>query len=113
MSQFIRRESKVQGQGGPISSSVPPADLVERFPALWEYLSLDRWEDGKARALSSLTVFWGDGRLKCCLNDKANNRCLFASGESLAALLTALEAALASDTADWRASSPPRPKRPS
>jgi len=113
MSQFIRREQACKGNPAGSGLSVPPADLVARFPALWEYLWVDRWEDGKKRETSSITIFWGDGRLKGCLNDKANARVLFVAGETLTALLEALEAALASDQAEWRPSLPGKGKRPS
>jgi len=111
MSQYIRKEQAPKGPGGAQGKVVPPEDIVSRFPALWEYLSLDRWEDGKKREVSSLTLFWGDGRLKAALNDKANGRVLFSAGTSLSDLLVSLEAALVSGDAEWKVSAAGRPRK--
>lgn len=111
MSQFIRREQVKQGASGASSGAVVPDDVSKPYPALWEYLSLDRWDDGRSREVASLTLFWGDGRLKCALNDKANKRVLFAAGESLGALLATLESLLASGDAEWKVSAQFKPKK--
>ena len=78
--------------------------MAKTHPALWEYLTLDAWEDGSARQTSTLSVFWGTNGLQAALNDRDAGLVAFASGDSLDVLLQALEHGLQSDSLDWRQS---------
>lgn len=97
----LRKPSVVKGQQAARASN-PAADMVKRWPLLWEYLSSDRWEDGTSRETSTLLLLVDDGTLKACLNDRAVDVSCWQAGDSLLSLLDGLEASLASDTVQWR-----------
>ena len=103
MAQFVRFRS------GPIASPQPNSKTADypmsrTHPALWEHLTLDAWEDGESRITSTLSVFWGSNGLQAALNDRDGQKVAFASGDSLEALLEALEHGLQHESLDWRAS---------
>jgi len=101
MAQFLRNKpgAIVSPQPGNRTAEYP---MAASHPALWEYLTLDAWEDGSPRQTSTLSVFWGTNGLQSALNDRDGGRVAFASGDSLEALLAALEHGLQSDSLDWR-----------
>lgn len=72
-------------------------------PALAEFLSSPVWEDGSKRIPGSLSLFVGDGKLKCCLADKDSGLVSFLAADGLEELLDALEARLVSGGVEWRA----------
>lgn len=96
----------------------PPLDDPEfrtNFPTLYEYLTQTKWDSGEPRLTATLSVFVDQGAMTVCLNDRSNNRSLFANEPALFACFASLEEALASDTAEWknrRASSPSSDKIP-
>jgi len=73
------------------------------WPALAEFLSLSRWEDGEARETGSVTVFVDAGMWKACLSDKDGKRVAFLSARTPEGLFEALEEGLQADRLDWRA----------
>lgn len=83
---------------------IDPGVVLSPFEALFEYLSVDRYEDGSARAVATLLIFAEDGSWKACLNDRAEARSTWATGSSIEACLEALDVALKSGSADWRRS---------
>jgi len=100
--QYIKRaQSPSGGSPRPGPGSVPAA-FVALYPALWDYLSEDRFDDGKRREVATVTLFVVDGGFRACINDKANHRVGFVSGATLEGLLASLEANLATDEMDWR-----------
>lgn len=72
------------------------------FPTIVEYMSCEKWEDGKARAISTVQLKLQDGRILASLSDHDLQRGLYVAGEHVEAALKALERALTSDNADWR-----------
>lgn len=60
--------------------------------------------NGRARITASLTLFTEDGKVKAALADRDGGYVLFRSAETTEGLLDALEEALSSGKADWRAS---------
>lgn len=102
MADFLRkREVKsASSQGLPASASV----MATTMPALWAHISCGSYPDGSVRQRSTLSVFVGDYGLQACLNDRDNGLVAFVTGDSLVAILDALEASLASDSLDWRVS---------
>jgi len=60
--------------------------------------------DGKPRETASVTVFVEDGVCKAAFSDRDGGYVLFRSSPSLEGLWDALEDALTSGKADWRAS---------
>lgn len=83
------------------------ADDAGLYPSLWEHLNCRRYPDGTARETSTIVIVAQDGRWKGCLSDKDNERVMWKAGDTLDALLTALEeAAAADDPSDWRRAAP-------
>lgn len=88
----------------PTGFSKPMADSAfrARCPMLYEYLSSATWEDASPRELSTLLFQLEDGLWKACLNDRACERSLWRTGQSMGDAIDALESALVAQTADWR-----------
>jgi len=99
MSRLKRPDASVNGQG-PFALSDP--EFVREYPVLFEYLTGNRWEDGKPRETATLLFFAEDGIWKACLNDRALGRTGWASEASFVALLHRIETELAADSVDWR-----------
>lgn len=101
--EFMKRpESSVRQPG----VNFPPRDgkAWEKYPLLYEHLSHCFWEDGKARTVSTLTVFCEDGAVKVALNDREAECSLFVSGDTIQACLASLEKRLdGTASPDWRA----------
>lgn len=99
---FVKKAIKTDEVG--VSARTPDDPVVARaLPALWEYLTATRFEDGSVRVCSTLLIFVEDGLWKACLNDRENDRSAWVSAGTWKELLEALERGLASDTAHWRA----------
>lgn len=101
MGKFVGARPVSSGDG-VVAPVAPEKSLLGRSPAIWEYLTQARWEDGKPRELSKVTAQVEDGVVKVALVDTALERSLWRSGETLEDALRALEKALAEDKADWR-----------
>lgn len=80
--------------------------LAAAHPALWEYLTVDVFEDGTERQTSTLLLFAERGLIKGCLKDRSVNRALWASAATVTGLLEVLEEALSTESGDWRAERP-------
>jgi len=101
--------AKFLSKGQPVGESVrvtgpswPDADFARDYPALAEYMCLDRWEDGSVRETATLLLFVERGRLTCCVTDRDGNRVAFISHTELQSLLEAVEDGLRSNSLDWR-----------
>lgn len=77
-------------------------ELRACYPNLYEYLATMTYEDGTPRKASSLTLFVADGQIKAVLKDPDNNRSIWSSGDTMEAMLLALDAMLESPDAVWR-----------
>jgi len=92
------------------SSSQGAADLglssgvMARLEALAEFMTQDTWADGSVRELPTLLVFVDDGRWKCCINDRGEERSAWASGPTVESVLSSLDEQLATGTVEWRGS---------
>jgi len=84
---------------------------AETYPALYEYLTSDEYEPGKARITSTLNISLSEGMIKLALNDRDNERTLWVSGASVPDALEALEALLASGGGEWRVNKPWTPPK--
>jgi len=80
------------------------------MPTLWEFLTLEGWEDGTVRETGTVFVFVEDDRWKCCLNDRDSGHVGFISADSWQGLWKACEKHLADQTVDWRLSRQARQK---
>jgi len=108
---FLQRAAAKDAKGlGAVSKD--GTKFAERLPALGEYLTSDKWENGDARVTSTLLVFQEDGVWKCCLNDRDQLRTLWVSGASMLDVLDALESLLASGEGEWRASTQFKTRKP-
>jgi len=88
----------------PATADAPAvaAGVLANLPAVFEYLSGDRYPDGTPRERSTMTTFVEEGCVKVCMSDRDQARTLWRSGKSLEDVLLALEVALQDGSADWR-----------
>ena len=98
---FLRRPSpKVATEDQGVAL---PSDVRLDWPALGEYLFVERYPDGASRQRATLTLMAGDAvGWKMVLNDRQESRSLWATGETLAEAMMALEVALQAEHAPWR-----------
>lgn len=100
---------KVVAQAGNGQRRAPmrDADFEKKYPALWEYLTVTKFDDGTERQTSTLLVFSDGDEFRGCLNDRQEERSCWAVGVSFMGLIVALEERLASGTAEWRTNNRP------
>jgi len=86
--------------------AVPPVDeaFTKAHPALWEFLTLTRWEDGSPRETGTLFIFVEDGGLKVAVNDREGGLVAFLTSKTFKGLLEAVEKGIREDRLDWRRS---------
>jgi len=101
VAQFVSRVVNHQEKKAHAVSEVG-ALWVASHPALWEYLTLDSYEDGAPREVSMLLLFAEDGRFKAALQDRQEGRSLWSTAESIEGALMSLEAMLQSGMGEWR-----------
>lgn len=97
---FVRRNqaaAAAQSAGG-----VNGSGLAERYPAVWEYLSVSQYEDGTARRTSTLMLFVDASGVKVCLNDRDADLTCWITASSPGEALEALETALQAGRAEWQ-----------
>jgi hypothetical protein len=82
------------------------ATWAQLYPALHEYLTVTKWDDGKAREVATLMLVAESGFWKVCVNDRANARSAWFSGISVEACLLAVEDAISQDAVAWRPTKP-------
>jgi len=85
-------------------------ETAKRYPTLYEYLTVTKYNDGSPRVTATLLLFVDDGALKGCLNDRDNNRSAFISAPSLLSLLEQLDIGLREDALDWKRKGSYNPK---
>lgn len=83
--------------------SWPDEAFAKKYPQLVMWLTDDRWEDGTARELSSLSVKYQEGTVLMALNDQDGKRTLYKAAGSVAEGFQAVEKALQTGAAEWRA----------
>jgi len=100
------------GTGTTLLYAAPLGSMADGGLAfLEEQLVTLTYDDGSVRRTSTVTLFAEDGRWKGCLSDRDQGMVLFATGDSAAGVLEALDEALGSGHPDWRRAgrqSPPR-----
>lgn len=79
------------------------AAFRQSYPTLFDFLSLTGVA-GAARKTGTLLIFFEDGRVKACLNDRDGGYYAFLSADAFAGLLEALDKALKDGGLDWRQS---------
>lgn len=107
----LKRPSTKEAPGGAV---VPPeGEWAASYPLVWEFLFLEKWEDGSSRVPGSITLFAEDGLFKACLNDKDGQLVAFTSQRSPEGLFEAVDTGLGAGTLDWRRSRQGKPRGPS
>lgn len=102
--KFLKKVAEAKARTKGAASQWDKAFATEH-PALWEYLTVEQWEDGTERQTATLSCFADGGSWKICLNDRESSQVLFGTGSSLEVCLGTLEQLLqAPGGAPWRAS---------
>ena len=110
MSKFLKRLKEAVARPGNAPAATD-AEWQKLYPAIVEYMTLVMDDDKQQRQTSTLLLF-AEGRVwKACLGDRETELSLWASGESVAELLEALEAMLESSTPGWRSKGKRIPKK--
>lgn len=107
VSELIRKALAKRPSDGA-SAGASDAALRHRAPVLHDFLTVTSLGDGEVRQTSTLLVFVEGDLWKACLNDRSSELTLWASADSLEAVLDALEERLCSPSPEWRRS-PVRP----
>lgn len=110
MAKFLR---KATAKPASEQTNTAAADhgLEREHPALHEYLTLTRHDDGQERQTATLLVFCEGGMFKVCLSDRDTSQTLWAAAETFVEALEALEACLQSPNPQWRTSAGKRQPR--
>jgi len=99
------REPAVKTDGaGSSPSSVRAGALLSQFSAIWEFLTLSTYENGKSRLTGRLSLQLGSGGLQATLTDPSSATYATRVAESLDDALLALEVALQDGSLEWRKS---------
>lgn len=101
MAKFVKQVI-ASAEGKKLAAEPKDQDFKQAYPALFEYLTLRSWGPGKARETATLTVFCDGDTWKVSVNDRANHRTVFVSGDTFKATLEAVEAGLQADDLSWR-----------
>ena len=103
MSKFLKRRG-ADGESRPVKLSAEAKRFAKEYPALHEFLTLEKWDDGAARKTGTLLWFFEDGSLKCCLSDRDAGFVCFITGCDPFSMIDSIELGLTEDSLDWRAS---------
>lgn len=94
-----RPDTPVAGAGG---GDFPDEKWKTGLPTLVEYMTSEKWDDGKERELSSVAIKFQDGLVLAVLNDPEMRRGLYVTGDTVEKALKALERNASDPKADWR-----------
>lgn len=99
--QYIRRvvESEVSG---PAGGNVAAGDLGQVAPALVEFLTALKWEDGAARQVGTVMLMVDGSAWKAWVHDRDGKRSCFVSARTPWDLLNTVEDVLANAGGEWR-----------
>lgn len=110
MSKFLKNVNAAPKVDKDSPTAATDKDFAKTHPALVEFMTLRRNDDGTPRQTSSLLIFCEDGVWKACLSERERELTLWAAGDTLAELLEAMEATLQSPAPQWRTKSGKRTK---
>lgn len=102
MGKPVLKKGDQQHPRQPLPAPPIDSEFEARFPNLYAYMTQDTWDEGGARATTTLLFFFERGELKCCVSDRELQRSAFFTGSSIPDLMEKAENALEEDTADWR-----------
>lgn len=86
-----------------LSGGWPDAGFKAKCPVLTAFLEDDKWDDGKPRELSSLSLKLQDGLVLGVLNDQDGRRSLYRAAQTVAEVLQKLDESASDPESDWRA----------
>lgn len=107
---YAKRTATPDGKAG-VQAVFTDTVFLRSYPAVYEYLTLTKWEDGTQRQPSTMLLLVEEGFMKACLNDRANQRSAWVSGASLTDTMKCLDDGLKDDTLVWRKNQPWEQKR--
>jgi len=96
----MRPEASGSWENKEVAADDP--EFAAALPLLWEHVSCLRWEDGKPRQTSTMTLFVEAGRCKLCLHDREMDRTAWVSAETLRGAAEILERQLRTGAVEWR-----------
>lgn len=99
---LLKRNRDVGGRGAAGVVAASPSPSMAELPTLWEFLTLEQWDDGAKRVTGSLLLFADDGSLKIMLNDRDSGKVAFRTLRSGECPFVAAEDALCDASTDWR-----------
>lgn len=99
--KFLQKPAPLPDRNGA-PRMVDAGTWAKGLPALSEFLSEARWDDGSPRVTGSITLFCDDGVWKLCLSDKDAGRVAFVSAGTPTEVFAAADKALQSSSLDWR-----------
>jgi len=100
---FLRRKAEMNSAKLNAASG-KAAEWGAQFPALWEYLTSDKYPDGGKRQTSTLLLFVDGGEFKAALRDRDTGHTLWVTSATIEDALIDLEASLTSESPQWRKS---------
>lgn len=101
MGSFIKKPSSEPARP-ELRDDLGKCFLAEAFPALVEFVSLEKWDDGTSRQPCSFLITYEEGMFKVWLNDRATGRSAWLSGGTMADALASAERGLLDDSVAWR-----------
>ena len=99
--QYIRRVTEAEVRG-PSGGSAEPNELGVVAPALVEFLTVAKWDDGVARQVGTVMLLVDGVVWKAWVHDRDGRRSCFVSARTPLELLSAVEDVLANGGGDWR-----------
>lgn len=101
MVKFLKKHTDENGTPGT-GRTLGKSKLIDAHPGLAEYLMTETWDDGSARAVSTLSISLADDGWKASLNDKEGKCSAFATGTTPELAISALNVLVESGEVDWR-----------
>lgn len=98
----LLRKPAARGKEVGIVDLTGGAGLKELYPALAEFLTLARWDDGAEREPGTVMVLCEAGKWKAWLHDRAGRRSGWVSADGPIELLDCVEGSLLADSIGWR-----------
>lgn len=77
--------------------------FAKKCPALFEFVTCGKQEDGSDRKTSTITICYFDGAFKAFLNDRDSGMSTCVTAPTITALWDALESRITSSEPGWRA----------
>jgi hypothetical protein len=99
--QYIKRvtEAEVRGPSGGLADA---GELMTLAPALVEFLTCAKWDDGKGREVGTVMLLVDGVMWKAWVHDRDGKRSCFVSARSPIELLSLVEDVLANNGGEWR-----------